>query len=437
MEVKNLKRKLWFIIAHSFNADGVAASQTITDRLPFLKKNGVEFVVLSGCTGIKALDFPHYRVISPSPSGIRYEMRFVIKNKFSATLARGALKTILMLLCLPFYLFEKIFIHLDSQWSWFISASVKGCFIVRKHRPDLLYSTAGPSTTHLAAYILNKIYSIPWMAEVHDPFIRDDEKRRWHKYYFNRFIEKIVCKNASIVIYFTNQALQNANRRHPIRHKSLLIRPGANPPAFDGVEYVKRNKIHFGHFGSLSATRNLDIVIKAIHRLTLEDPSLKEKLVLDIYGSELDAVSKKSLKEYPLEDIIAEHGRIEFDPSSGKSGRQIVLEAMKAMDVLVLLHGNDDSMSQEYIPSKLYEYLLMGRPVLGLVTKGTELEQFLNENGHLCVNVDSVEQLEGAIKNFIIKWESGQLNDLPASSVFTVEATVNKLIDAVSHIEQY
>lgn len=435
MENKLLKRPRWFILAHSFNADGVAASQTITDRLPYFTKRGIDFVVLSAPTGIKTTQFPHYQVMSPSPAGVRYEMRFVIKNNVKNKIMRNILKGISTIVCLPFYLLEKIFLQLESQWSWFLSASIKGCFIINKHHPSLLYSTAGPSATHLTGYILNKIYGIPWMAELHDPLILDDQQPKWHKYYYNRFVERIVCNNASIVVYFTNRALENANRRHPIKNKSLVVRPGANPPDFHNVKYRKANKIHFGHFGSLSDTRNLEVFIRALHELVRQNPDLKNKITFDVYGSELDAVSRKALREYPLEQLLIEHGRIEYDPATGKSGRQIVLEAMKATDVLVILHGSEGSICYEYVPSKLYEYLLTGRPILGLVTRGTELEEFLIENKHTSVDKDDISKIKEAIQAYIDQWSTGGLDDRQFESPFTVEATVDKLIAAVSEID--
>jgi glycosyltransferase involved in cell wall biosynthesis len=273
------------------------------------------------------------------------------------------------------------------------------------------------------------------MAEVHDPLILDDQHPRWHKYYFNRFVEKIVCNNASIVVYFTNRALDNANRRHPIKNKSLVVRPGANPPDFHRVKYRKTERIHFGHFGSLSDTRNLAVFIRALYGLIKQNKDLQNRIVLDVYGSELDAVSRKVLRECPLEGVLVEHGRIERDPETGKSGREIVLEAMRVTDVLVILHDGEGSISQEYIPSKLYEYLLTKRPVLGLTTRGTELEEFLIETGNVPVDKNDVAKVEEALKTYFDRWNTYGLDDNSIESPFTVETTVNKLIAEVSDLD--
>jgi hypothetical protein len=136
-----------------------------------------------------------------------------------------------------------------------------------------------------------------------------------------------------------------------------------------------------------------------------------------------------------LGEVLIEHGRLEYDPGTGKSGRQRVMEAMKETDVLVLVHGVEGSVCYEYIPSKLYEYLLTRRPILGMVQSRTELEEFLIENDHTVVDKDDISKVKKAIKSYIDKWGTEGLDDKQVASPFTVEATVDKLMSAVSEID--
>ena len=43
----------WLILSHCFNMDGRAASQTITDKLPYFVESGINLYVLSAITGKK------------------------------------------------------------------------------------------------------------------------------------------------------------------------------------------------------------------------------------------------------------------------------------------------------------------------------------------------------------------------------------------------
>ena len=373
------------ILAHCYNMDGRAASQTITDRIPFLIKKGVTPVVISAPTGRKETEYPHYQVFSPAPSGLKFELRHVIKSRAQDTLSGRIISLLLTMIILPLFLIEKLVIHLDSHWSWLLSASLYGLFIIPKHRPELIYSTAGPSSTHYTGFILSRIFKLPWVAELHDPLIYDNEKQKWHKYFFHKYLEKLIFKYADKIIYFTGQASANASKRNPgANDKLIVIRPGASPAENWTQVYQKQEKIYFGYFGSLAAKRNLKKVFKAFHNLLQEKPDLSRQAAIDIYGTTLDPVTSQALDEYNVKEIVTVHGRLEYDPTTGKTGREQVLEAMKRMDVLILVHGDDIFRCDEYIPSKLYDYMLVQRPILGLTHPGSELQKMLEDNGFFC-----------------------------------------------------
>lgn len=427
----------WLILAHCFNMDGRAASQTITDRLPLLMERGVMPVALSAPMATKDRRFPHYRLISLAPSGILFEMRHILRARVRNRVLLRILKTILASVCLPLYAMEALFIRLDSQWSWFFGASVLGFFLTLRYRPGIIYSTAGPPSTHVAGLILHKLTGIPWLAEIHDPLIYDSEKPKGQNYAFKKWLEKVIFGNASAVIYFTNQALANAAHRTGIGGKGYVVRPGAKPPDFLRVKYEPGDKIHFGHFGSLAGNRNVGLVVQALHELIDEKPSWGNLICLDIFGAELDSVSRKSLKDFSLDGIVVQHGRLEYDPETGKSGRQRALDAMCRSDVLLLLHGDYGAMCDEYIPSKLYEYLLTGRPILGLVWPNTEMEEVLESQGHVVVCSTELGAIKRGIRGFVEAWECGI--GVPAVSQalpFSVEATVEQLMKIAASIKK-
>jgi len=428
------RKKNWLILAYLFNVDGKAASQTITDRIPLLLDQGIRPVVISAPIGDRDHRFPHVRIFSLMPSGLQYELRFLLKKKKMAKPVKGLLKALVTIICLPFYLIERIVIHLDTHWSWGISAAFRGIWSVLRHRPEVIYSTAGPSSTHFAGYILHRMTGVPWVSEIHDPLVYDIEQRRWgQRYRFNNWLEKVICRHAAAVIYFTEHALASADRRHPVRGLKRVLRPGAAPPDTPGVVYRKQDTIHFGHFGSLAVTRNLGRLIEALYRLFQDHPAWQAKVVVDIYGSGLDDVSKRCLVAFPLGCRFHEHGRLEFDAGTGKSGRQQVFETMKRSDVLVILHGSG-LICDEYIPSKVYEYLLTGRPILGLTSDRSELGRILLECGHSVVDPDDIGAIAKALAGFITTWRNSGLPAVSVTSPYTVEATVRQFLAIVEKI---
>ncbi len=428
MDQKNSHSGNWLILAHCFNMDGRAASQTITDKLPYLLAEGIVPVVLSAPTGTRDDRFPHSQIYSAAPSGILFELRQIIKKKVSNRLLKIFLKAILTILILPFYIFEKIFIHLDSHWSWLISASIKGGFLIKKYRPKIIYTSAGPTSTHAAGRILHGLFKIPWIAEIHDPLVYDRDTGGYsQRYRFNMWVERSIFRHADAVIYFTHRALNNARGRNADRNNLYVIRPGAPLIDFPGIGYEKLDRIHFGHFGSLGYGRDFSIFFKAVHDLIRENPEWRNKISIDIYGMDLDPVSRKTLIDYPLNGILCEHGRLEYDPATGKSGRRQVLEAMRRCDVLLIIHGMDIT-CEEYIPSKLYEYFFTFRPILGLARPESELRELLENNGHIFVDGENLHRVKSVIKDLVTRWESEGLPDQKTKSSFTVKDAVASLL---------
>jgi hypothetical protein len=77
-----VQNKRWLILTHAFNMDGRAASQTITDKIPYLLAAGVEPIVLSGITGLKDHRFPHHQYLAWGPAGFRFDFRHWVANRY-------------------------------------------------------------------------------------------------------------------------------------------------------------------------------------------------------------------------------------------------------------------------------------------------------------------------------------------------------------------
>lgn len=136
-------RQRWLILSHAFNMDGRAASQTITDKLPHLRQAGIEMVVLSGVSGAPDQHLEHHQVWPAGPAGIRFELRHVLQRRFSKGVIYRTLMTLASLALLPFLFIEKLLRPVESSWSWWLSAYLKGRALARRQPFDLIYSTGG------------------------------------------------------------------------------------------------------------------------------------------------------------------------------------------------------------------------------------------------------------------------------------------------------
>lgn len=412
--------------------DGRAASQTITDKLPHLRAAGIELVVLSGVSGTQDKVLEHHQLWPAGPAGLRFELRHVLRRRFANPLVYRSLMTLASVLLLPGLVIEKLLRPVESSWSWCLSASLKGRALARRQPFDLIYSTGGAYAAHLAGRALKRSLGVPWLAEVHDPFITPGSTPHTAQQKMQARVEGLICREADVAIWFTEQALASARARHPeLGARGKMMIPGIDPPFQELPPYRPGPTFIVGHFGSLSATRNLVPFIEALETLQTRRPDLVAATELQVTGGPLDAVSAARLASSPVRHCVRHLGRIEADPVSGLSGREQILRRMRAVDVLLLLHGAEP-ICQEYIPSKLYEYLWMQRPILATVHRNPQMAAMLRGQGHEVVEIggtgDAQAGFTRALEQLFDRWRSAGLPDSGRGSPYTTEAAVQQLL---------
>ena len=421
-------KEAWLVLSHGFNMDGRAASQTITDKIPHLLNLGIEPIVVSAITGKKDTVIEHHQVLPAGPVALRFDLRHYLKQRIASRFIYRIAMTLITLLLLPFYLIEKIFIRIETHWSWAITAYITGARIIRKRKPSIIYSTGGAYSAHLAGYWLARRYSLPWIAEIHDPIILDTQPKT-ARVKFSTWLEETICRHADVVWWFTEEALARARTRHPeLENRGHCIIPGSNPPEFARSPYRRSEHLIIGHFGSLAETRNLKIILSALQKVLENHPQWKEAFRIQVYGSNVDPVTTQALHDFPHPWMIERFGRLETDPITGLSGRDQVIKRMNAVDCLLLLHGTIP-VCEEYIPSKTYEYLWTQRPILALVWNNPQMEKMLRELGHWAIKADDVDSIAQVLEELHARWAQDELTDSAKPSPYTSEAATRQIVE--------
>jgi hypothetical protein len=234
----------------------------------------------------------------------------------------------------------------------------------------------------------------------------------------------------------------NMMARNPqLGNKGRVMLPGVDKPFKDIPPYQPGAKMVVGHFGSLSATRNLTPMFKAMELLHASNPMALSHLVLHITGGPLDEVSAAYLQgmNSDIREAVRHLGRIEHDPVTGMSGREQILRRMRATDVLLLLHGQEP-ICAEYMPSKMYEYLWMQRPILATVHLNPQMNDILQTLGHRVVNTsvqtvdETAQELAKLLHELLEQWATTGLPDSGLESLYTTENAVKQLLSFVGEL---
>ena len=223
-------RQRWLILAHAFNMDGRAASQTITDKLPHLRQAGIEVVVLSGVSGSKDKVVEHHQLWPAGPAGLRFELRHVLRRRFANPVAYRLLMTLATLVLLPGLIIEKLLRPVESSWSWWFSAWLTGRALARQQPFDLIYSTGGAFAAHLAGRALKRATGTPWLAEVHDPFITPGSTPHTAQQKMQARVEALICRprrSSSITMPSGPTSSRRAGRRRSVPSPTLSTKTPA------------------------------------------------------------------------------------------------------------------------------------------------------------------------------------------------------------------
>jgi hypothetical protein len=436
-------KKHWLILSHGFNMDGRAASQTITDKIPYLLEAGIQPIVFSAITGIKDQRFPHRQFLAWGPAAFRFDFRHWIANQYGRGIFYKVSTGIVSILLAPLIALEKLFLGYSSQWSWAMPAFVHGLKLIRSGQIDVVYSTGGAWSAHLAGLWLKKVTGVKWIVEVHDPLvIRNspvDEglgKTKNRDAKFRQYLEKQITRFADFAWWFTDGALhyakvRNTNLNTPGNAHGFMVLPGAEPPGGLNKDQVHQYSEHLNlcHFGSLAKDRSLATILYAVDDLLKKYPQARSQIRVHAYGAPLDALSIEAIEQFGFKDILIAHGRLEKDPLTGKSGRERVVEKMQNADVLILLHGNDEWCA-EYIPSKFYEYLWADRPIWGITHRNTQLDQMLSERGAYLSLQDDAAGINMALERIWLDWEQKRLSS-PVGAPIGVRQAVTTILDTV------
>ena len=440
----------WLILSHAFNMDGRAASQTITDKIPYFLDAGIEPTVFSSITGIKDTRFVHRQFLAWGPAAFRFDFRHWFANQYGRGLAYKVVTTAVSILLAPFIVLERMLLGLSSQWSWAMPAYLHGRRLIQNKKVDLVYSTAGAWSAQLAALWLKKSTGVFWMAEIHDPLVirsnpddlglgvpnnRDARFRKW--------LETQICKYADVVWWFTDGALHYAKLRNPNLNQpgnatGLMIIPGAEPLGdVEALQLSKQNiqphtygnHLVISHFGSLAKNRSISMILNCLPTFFQRFPEARSVIKVHVYGAKIDSLTADAIRQHGFADVVVEHGRIEKDPITGKSGRQRIAERMQASDVLLLLHG-DDEWCAEYIPSKMYEYFWMGRPIWAITHRNPQMNAFLHERNAYISAANDTQSIGENLEQIWLDWQNKNLRQLRFEPI-GVRQAVNTILETL------
>jgi glycosyltransferase involved in cell wall biosynthesis len=260
-----------------------------------------------------------------------------------------------------------------------------------------IFSTYPPLGTHLAAFQLARRNRLRWIADFRDPlgdnpshtFLNTYQARVW------RWLERTLLKAATVVIANTDAVAENWKRAYPDRSDRIhLIWNGFDPE--DRVQPLplpKRAYQRVSHIGELYQGRNVRPLLESVSRLVGAGRLDARRIRITLVGSVLN----ESVPGTAFVQRAKTEGWLELN--SARIPHKEALTLAQTSDGLLLVQPH----SKVQVPSKLFEYLQIGRPVLAFVPPDTPIERILKQSGvpHRCVYAgSSIQEMDDTVEGF-------------------------------------
>ena len=299
----------------------------------------------------------------------------------------------------------------DRWVSWLLGAVPGGLGLIRRYRPQVIWSTYPIATAHLAALVLQRLTGLPWIADLRDPMIDASHPSGRVKRAVVRWIEARTLERCTYAVCTTPGALQAYRERYPtLPHGRLrLIENGfeeqafaATParPAPDGVFTLLHSGIVYP---SERDPRALFAALKALHAEGMLDAG-NFRLVL-----------RAAVHETWLAALAEEHGIAGLvDIAPALPYREALAEMLGASGLLLLQAANCNAQ----IPAKFYEYLRARRPLLALTDLQGDTADAMRAAGiDTIAPLDDAAAIAHALRRFLALARSAQAPLAPAATV--------------------
>lgn len=250
-----------------------------------------------------------------------------------------------------------------GNWDLILAYEKTVSEVMRDNDFDLIYTTGGPATVHIAvAHVLEGIH-IPWIAEIQDPLLFEGvdgstymaSKRDLDHLY----LAEECLKKADVVVCLT-EACAEYYRDRLGKTSVHSIYPGANVGLTLAEEPKKTGEtpetVSIFHGGTLAGDRNLDVLFEAIR-----DEGLDDEISLILAGYISDRV-REQVSSLPFVRYL------------GILSRNETLRQISHSDVCIVVQ-NRGPVSHYTIPSKFYEYTSLSSPVLFLGYNNDEVRR--------------------------------------------------------------
>jgi glycosyltransferase involved in cell wall biosynthesis len=292
----------------------------------------------------------------------------------------------------------------DEKWVWIRPAARAAIDQAARTTFNALATFGQPWSDHAIGLRVHRATGLPWIAHFSDPWVDSPYARlsAGQRRFAGR-LEREVIENAARVVFVTNETADLVMRKYPPAwHAKVAVVPhgydrselpaqentGARPGAPLRIVYT-------GRF--YPGMRTPSGLFAGLAKMATRRP-LEGRVAVELVGGFADEYKGEAIR-LGLEHIVSFRGRV----TTGEAYRLAA-----AADVLLVIDA-PSSTPGVFLPSKVVDYLMFRKPILGLTPRDGATADLLRRLGAPVVEPDDAAGIAAAVEDLLARREHGSL----------------------------
>lgn len=290
----------------------------------------------------------------------------------------------------------------DEKWVWIRPAARAAVMLNAEKGFDALATFGQPFSDHLAGLRVHRATGLPWVAHFSDPWTDSPYLRgsEWQWRVWRR-MEADVVHEADALVFVSRQTADRVMKKYPVewRQKAHVVPHGFDCAAIAAAPAARDadRRLHMVYTGRFyEGLRTPESLLRAIGSLASRR-RLADELLVTFVGTPVKS-QQRLASQLGLDGVVRFTGRVPFAESARYAWSADVL--------LVIDAPADESL---FLPSKLVDYLPLGKPILGITPENGASADLIRSLGYPVVAPDDEAAIAQAVDDLIAARAGGRL----------------------------
>lgn len=284
-----------------------------------------------------------------------------------------------------------------NEQQWVLGAIPKAIELANSQQFDLMVSFAQPWSDHIIGLEVKRKTGIDWLVHFSDPWIDSPYITPENPHYGAwQQAEKDVIEQADGVVFTNQRTVDLVMKKYPSawRDKVRVI-----PHAYDRrykpeTSLTQNDKLHLMYSGNFYGIRTPLPLLNALQLLT---PEQRAQIKVTFVGN-MHFTHGQTVEEMGLSDVIHMQGLEPYGES---------LNLANTADVLLLIDAPSEQ--SVFLPSKLVDYMMLEKPILGITPPDGESADLVRNLGYPVHDTDDAQGIADTISMLLAQWTQGNL----------------------------